>query len=183
MGDKREGRVTSKTQEQDVTQAWAEAQRRLWDNWLGSMRQVGGSVPTAPGASPAQLWGHMLDTWEPFVRQTLDAQSTAMQAWVDGLATAPGTPEPLKGQIVQLQELARGWISTQRQMWDATFQATRQFVSASATQPGFPSAQAGPDMWRQFAAPVFEAQASWVRQWSDMLSGPRTGGGADRRGG
>jgi len=163
-------------QEQAATQSWAEAQRRLWDTWLETIHQVGGGMTGAGAGNPAQLFGRAIDTWEVFVRQTLDAQTTAMQAWVDGLSTAPNVPDQLKPQLQQVQELTRGWIDTQRQLWEAMFAVARQLASSSAApHAAGGSATPGPEMWREFARPALEAQAAWLRQWSGLLGAGRNG--------
>jgi hypothetical protein len=168
--------VSPKTQsQQDVTQSWAEAQRRLWEGWLEAMRQAGAGLSPATAATPTRVLARAIDTWEPFVRQTLEAQSAAMQAWVDGLAGAPNVPEQVRLQLQQVQELTRGWTETQRQLWDAMFAAVRQ-VAASATEQRTPAAQLPAiELWQQIAGPVLEAQATWLRQLSGMLAGARAG--------
>jgi hypothetical protein len=164
-----------KTVQEDVTKSWAEAQRRLWDGWLAAMGQAGAGLPTAAGANPTYVWARVIDTWEPFVRQTLDAQAAAMQSWVEGLSAAPNVPEHLRPQLQQLQELTRGWTATQRQMWEAMFAVARQFATASGGE--HPQASQIPTMqlWQQFARPALEAQATWLRNWSSVLAGGRSG--------
>jgi hypothetical protein len=164
-----------KTIQEDVMKSWAEAQHRLWDGWLEAMGHAGTGLPTATGANPTEVWSRLIDTWEPFVRQTLDAQAAAMQAWAEGLSAAPNVPEHLRPQLQQVQELTRGWMATQRQMWDAMFGASRQF--ATATGGEHPHAQQLPNMelWQQFARPAMEAQATWLRNWSGVLAGGRSG--------
>jgi hypothetical protein len=164
-----------KSDQEDVTQSWAEAQRRLWDGWLAAMRQGGASPPNATGANPAELWAHVIDTWEPFVRQTLDAQSTAMQDWAAGISAAPDVPDHLRPQLQQVQELTRGWTDTQRQLWEAMFAVARQLASSSAGQHAVASQWPTPELWREFARPVLEAQADWLRQWSGLLAAGRSG--------
>ena len=166
---------TQQQQPQEVTQSWAEAQRRLWDGWLEALRQAGTSLSPANTGNPGQLWARALETWEPFVRQSLDTQSTAMQAWIDGLAAAPNVPPHVRTQLQQLQELTRGWTETQRQLWEAMFAAVRQFAASTAEH--HPAAAQPPalEVWQQIARPVLEAQAAWLRQWSGVLASAGSG--------
>jgi len=169
------------TLNEDVTRSWAETQRRLWDGWLAAINQAGSGLPTAAGANPTVVLARVIDTWEPFVRQTLDAQAAAMQSWVEGLSAAPNVPEHLRPQLQQVQELTRGWTDTQRQMWEAMFAVARQFTSATSHgqpangQPAHPPQMPNMDMWQQFARPALEAQATWLRNWSGLLAGGLSG--------
>jgi hypothetical protein len=157
-----------------VTQSWAEAQRRLWDGWLEALRQASAGLSVANGGNPSQeLWARALETWEPFVNQTLNAQSAAMQAWVDGLAAAPNVPQPVRAQLQQLQELTRGWTETQRQLWETMFAAVRQFAASLADHRPAGAEPPTTELWQQIARPVLEAQAAWLRQWSGLLAGER----------
>src|SRR5690348_3187860 len=151
-------------------QNWAETQRRLWDGWMSAMTQAVGGVPQGNGANPSQFLGRALDTWEPFVRETLDAQSSAVKSWVEGLMAAPNIPPQMRTQLEQLQEMTRGWTETQRQMWDAMFAAVRQLPAAAGPQQANPI-MAGADGLQAFARPMLEAQATWLRQWAGMFGG------------
>ena len=165
-----------KAAQEDVTKSWAETQRRLWEGWLEAMGHAGTGLPTAVGTNPTEVWSRVIDTWEPFVRQTLDAQSAAVQSLVEGLSSAPNVPELFRAQLQQVQELTRGLTETQRQMWDAMFAAARQFTTAtggqhSAGTPQMPTLE----LWQQIARPALEAQASWLRNFSSLLAGGRSG--------
>jgi polyhydroxyalkanoate synthesis regulator protein len=119
-----------------VTRSWADAQRRLWEGWLEGLRQASGGFSAPTGGAPSQTFARNLDTWESFVRQTLDAQSSAMQAWAEQLAATPNLPPSVSAQVQQVQELTRGWTDTQRQLWDATFAAVRQWSDFLRSQTG-----------------------------------------------
>lgn len=164
-------------QSADVTQTWVEAQRRLWDGWLEAMRLAGSGLPTATGGggNPSQVLSRAIDTWEPFVRQSLDAQTAAMQAWIDGMAAAPNIPPQMRPQLQQVQELTRGWTDTQRQLWEAMFAVARQMTASTAEHNASATAVPTAEVWQRFARPVLEAQATWLRQWSGLLAGVRNG--------
>ena len=164
-----------KTLNEDVTRSWAEAQRRLWDGWLGAMDQAGTGLPAAAAGNPTDVWARVIDTWEPFVRQTLDAQAAAMQSWAEALTAAPNVPEHLRSQLQEVQELTRGWTATQRQMWEAMFGVARQFAATANHQPPHAAQMPNMEMWQQFARPALEAQASWLRNWSTVLAGGPNG--------
>ena len=157
-----------------MTQSWADAQRHLWERWLETLRQAGSGLSPVNVAAPGQLWARALDTWEPLVRQTLDAESTAMQAWVDGLAAAPNVPPHVRAQLQQVHELTKGWTETQRQLWEAMFASVRQFSASAAQHPSTTQAPAA-ELWQQMARPMLEAQAAWLRQWSGLLAGAGAG--------
>jgi hypothetical protein len=168
--------VSPKTQQSEaVTESWAEAQRRLWDGWLDALHQASpGASPGGGTGSSQELWARALATWEPFVRQSLDAQSAAMDAWINSVGAGPNVPEHLRARLEQAHELTRGWTDTQRRLWDAMFAAVRQFASNVPEQrrAGTPPVA---DVWQQIARPVLEAQAAWLRQWSGLLAGtPKT---------
>ena len=126
--------------------------------------------PTFPGSTPGQSLKQILELWEPFVHQALDAQSAAFTAWVDGLAATPNIPEPLKAQLLQMQELSRGWTESQRQMWDNLF-SLLQPVASSTQSPTATTLMPALDVWQKMAAPMFEAQAAWMRQSASLLGG------------
>jgi hypothetical protein len=165
-----------KSKHADVIQSWVEAQRQLWETWVGAMQQAGGGMPRPDGATPSQLLGRTLDTWEPFVRQTLEAQAKAMDAWVETFNTTPNMPEQIRTQVEQLQKLTRGWLETEHQLWDAMFGVARQFAAAAESQTERHTSASqvpGAEVWQQLAQPALEAQAAWLRQWSTILSKPR----------
>jgi hypothetical protein len=117
----------------------------------------------------AQSWAEaQRRLWE-----ILEAQSAAMFALVDGLATAPNVPPQVRTQLKQVQELTRSWTETQRQLWEAMFAAVRQFTPDTAE---YPKSVVPPiELLQQFSRPVLEAQAAWLRQWSGLLGGAHAG--------
>jgi len=106
--------------------------------------------------TPPQSLTQVLEMWEPFVHQALEAQAAAFKSWTAAL------PEPLKTQLLQMHE-------AQRQMWDGMFAMLHQIVSSS--QSPAPTAMLGLDFWQKMAAPMFEAQAALMRQSANLVSG------------
>jgi hypothetical protein len=113
--------------------------------------------PTFVGTTPPQSLTPFIEMWEPFVHQALEAQTAMFKSWGEAL------PEPFKTQILQMHE-------SQRQMWDAMFGMLRQVTSASHSPA--PTAMPGLDFWQKMAAPMFEAQAAWMRQSASLVNGP-----------
>jgi hypothetical protein len=113
----------------------------------------------------------ILELWEPFVHQAFEAQTATFKAWVDGLAATPNAPEPLKAQLLQMQELSQGWTESQRQMWDTMFTMLRQ-IATTTQPPSMMPLMPGLDMWQKATAPMLEAYAAWLRQSTNLVSGP-----------
>jgi hypothetical protein len=130
--------------------------------------------PPFPGSAPGQSLTQILELWEPFVHQALEAQTAAFESWVDGLAATPNVPEPLKAQLLQMHELSRGWTESQWRMWDTMFEILHQLTS-NTQQPTAMSLMPGLDMWQKMAAPMFAAQAAWMRQSADLIGGANRG--------
>jgi hypothetical protein len=158
--------MTEDSQINELTRSWAETQRRLWESWRLPIDKD--AATTTPFGSN-EMWRRAMDIWEQTVSMTLEAQAAGLQMWIDGLSGLPNLPEPTRAQLQQLHELARGWSETQRSLWQTWFNVTRQFSTPSNSSSPTPP-QGGLEMWEQMLRPALDAQASWLRTWSSLLT-------------
>ncbi len=165
---------------EQMMKSWAEAQRQLLSNWLDMARAAGGS-----GAMPdAKVWNQTVDSWRTAVMNTLDAQSIWTRTWIDSMLKAPGTPDSVQEMMRAGAGNIERWGEAQRELWQSWFDvmketaktATQATQGAQASTRGKASAgqaaQAGEglvDIWAATTRSLLDAQADWVRRWSDAV--------------
>ncbi|HET9978797.1 MAG TPA: hypothetical protein VFQ32_00025 [Ktedonobacterales bacterium] len=165
---------------EQMMKSWAEAQRQLLSNWLDMVRAAGGS-----GAMPdAKVWNQTVDSWRTAVMNTLDAQSIWTRTWIDSMLKTPGTPDGVQEMMRAGAGNIERWGEAQRELWQSWFDVMKETAKTAtqAAQGGQAStrgkasagqaAQAGEglvDLWAATTRSLLDAQADWVRRWSDAI--------------
>ena len=164
---------------EQMMKAWAEAQRQLLTNWLDMARAAGGA-----GAMPdAKVWNQTVDSWRTAVMNTLDAQTIWTRTWVDSMLKAPGTPDAVHEMMRAGVGNAERWADAKSELWKSWLDVMKE-TAKSATQSTQTSArskasagqaaQSGEglvDLWAATTRSLLDAQADWVRRWSDAVGG------------
>lgn len=143
-------------QMEEMMNAWTETQRRMWENWLETMKQAARDMPSQAGA-PGADYKAQLEAWEKSVHQALEAQSE----WARRLSEQGGAarPEGMDQWTQQMQEMMKGWTDAQKKLWDAWLGSVQQM------NPG-----AGAADWEKEGRKVLEAwQQAAERAQETML--------------
>lgn len=149
-----------------MTKAWAETQKKMWEQWT----EAGAGLEQSP---VAETWAKFVKTWEDSVKTTLEAQERWQQTWTEGLGKLEGAPQEVLELAQQAQEMSQRWSEAQKQLWERWFEAVKEAnpaqVSGSWPQEGQKALQA----WQEQVQKVFAAQAEWFRDWMEKQTGSK----------
>jgi len=156
---------------EQMMKSWAEAQRQLLTNWLDMVRAAGGS-----GVMPdTKVWNQTVDSWRTAVMNTLDAQSIWTRTWIDSMLKTPGTPDGVQEMMRAGAGNIERWGEAQRELWQSWFDVmkeTAKTATQASTRGKASTGQAGEglvDIWTATTRSLLDAQADWVRRWSDAI--------------
>jgi hypothetical protein len=154
-------------QTEDTFKSWADMQRKMWDDWMKGIQNLGRS-------QPEQVWDKTLDAWEDSVKRTLDTQIEWTRAWADGLSSVKGTPSEMAEWARQGQEMATRWGETQRQLWQNWFETVRKLRPSAFGGSWDREGQRFVQAWQDAVHKALEAQAEWMRFWTVGQAGEKT---------
>ena len=145
-------------QAEDMAKTWTESQKKMWDNWLGSMSQEKSQV--------TDMWAKTVGAWEETVKNTLNAQTDWMHMWAGNLKSLDNVPKEAAEWAAQAEEMAKQWGETQKQLWENWFAMIKKVepvkMSADWTEEGQKVFKA----WQESTQKMMESQAEWVRHWA-----------------
>jgi len=146
-------------QMEEMVRSWTDTQRRMWDQWMDSVKTM------APGTENVQKEYHrQLDAWEESVQTALARQ----QEWAESLAADTGNDErqrELAEQwMAQAQETMRSWTEAQSQMWNNWVENMGDMESMSGSGQRPYGTEDVMKAWQQAAD---QAQRT-MQQWADM---------------
>jgi hypothetical protein len=158
--------METSSQPQDLMTSWITAQQQLMTSWMDAVRGLG-------GGQVARGWGDFVSAWQQSVTQGLDLQAEWMQRWSDNLASAEGTPEPLREQIRAGQDVFQNWTRAQKELWQIWFEAMK---NANPAVDAGGVAQMGQNMqqlWGDAMQRLIDTQTAWTRRWMAGVGGPQ----------
>lgn len=159
---------------EQMMKAWADAQRQLLTNWLDAVRAAGGGGGVVPDA---KVWNQTVDSWRTAVMNTLDSQAIWTRTWIDSMTKTPGVPDELQALMREGRENVERWADAQRQLWQSWFDLMRDTAKTTTSASGKAKAAAEQpgeglvDLWTTTTRSLLDAQADWVRRWSDAFGG------------
>jgi len=155
-------------QAQEMMQAWAATQQKMWSGWLESVQGAGQS----PGP---ELWSKTIDAWEQSVKETLDAQAEWTQKWAEQVQAVEGAPEDVNRLAKDGQEMMDRWNEAQRQLWQQWFDVLRKAASTDVLSSQSSEGQKILQAWQETAGRAMEKQMEWATAWMQGASGgPRS---------
>lgn len=92
-------------QAETMTETWSEAQKQVWDNWYGLMR----NTSAASGSSPFTFYPNLMKQW----------QETTLQAFNSWTAGSDPTAQNAARQLVASQEAMLRFMQSITQAWQA----------------------------------------------------------------
>ena len=149
-------------QNQDMFNAWTEAQTKMWEAYTESVSNF--------GKSPSEkFWDQTIAAGEGLVKNSLTAQAEWLKTWAENFKSMDGMPEASTEALNQFQEMTERWVSTQEKLWGAWFDMLKkfdpsQFGGAWTNVPKDPF-----KAWQESTQQVMEAQMEWTRAWMDQF--------------
>ena len=154
-----EKKTSDKNTNETMLQTWSETQQKLLNDWLDTLRKLGGT-PTL------ELWRQTVDTWQNSVKETVDARAEYTRQLTETLAKAKGTPEEFRELAREGREQLQHWTEAERDLWKGWFDVAREINFRP--EPGT-GAQAGKDLvqlWQESTHKMIDAQAELIRRWT-----------------
>ncbi|MCI0417841.1 MAG: hypothetical protein L0312_01245 [Acidobacteria bacterium] len=145
-------------QSEEMFKAWSETQRRIMENWAGSVRGLGRAQGT-------DLWGKTLSTWQDTLEKSTKAQAEWTEKWIENLKSTQGMPQEALESTRQFQEMMRRWAVTQEQMWLKWFEMLRSLDPGFMTDKWSDAFQNPFQVWQDATKKVMDSQAEWMRGW------------------
>jgi hypothetical protein len=155
--------MSEKNTHETMLQSWSETQQKLLNDWLDTLRKLGGT-PTL------ELWRQTVDTWQNSVKETVDARAEYTRQLTETLAKAKGTPEEFRELVREGREQLQHWSEAERDLWKGWFDVAREINFKP--EPGT-GAQAGKDLvqlWQESTHKMIDAQAALIRRWTGGTS-------------
>lgn len=150
----------------DVMQMWTTTQQKVWSTWLETMQGIG-RTPTP------DLRGKIIATWQQSVRDSLEAQSRWMQAWLENLQRVEGMPETARQWLTRGQQEMEQWHGAQRQLWEHLFDVLKQAEPETSPRTLQQTSEHIFQTWQESMHQMMENQLEWVTEWA-RRSPPRT---------
>ena len=163
-------------QMEEMMSTLTETQRRMWDNWLETVKRFSNDMPQG-GAGPGQDYKANLEAWEKSVRQALEAQNEWAKRWSEQSGGKP--PEGMEQWMQQMQEMMKGWTEAQKQLWDAWFQSIQQVDPGKAASQWEKESKQVLEAWQQAA----QRAQDTMMQWSQTMQQGQGGGSGSKGGG
>ncbi len=156
-------------QAEETFKSWTGAQKKLWDDWLKAVQGLGKSQPT-------EVWEKTVESWQESVKNTLDAQIEWTRLWAESLTTAKGTPKEMVEWAQQGQDMIKRWAETQRQVWESWFEVVKKLQPSTLGGNWGLEGQKFFQVWQQAIQKAQDAQAEWVRLWTERQPSKKPGG-------
>jgi hypothetical protein len=155
-------------QAEEMAKTWTETQKKMWDNWFNTVQNFEKN-------QVFEAWKKTVETWEESVKNMLDAQTAWTQMWADNLTSAGGASKEMVEWSRQLQEMARRWSETQKQLWASWFDMVKKFDPAKMTGGWDTEGQKMFQGWQEAMQKVVDTQTEWARHWTTEQAGEKAG--------
>src|SRR5258708_3445935 len=154
--------MSERNQEESPVTTWADAQQKVLAGWLDLMQGT-------ERLSRAVTWNETVKAWQTAVQETLDAQARWLRDWTKRVQVTSGSPTELRKNVQQAQVLLLRWTEAQQHLWQDWFHIVQQFGPLLEAD-----SQADDHLLhtlRGSGQPMINAQAEWVRSWTNDLAG------------
>lgn len=153
--------VNATRQTEDMAMAWAEVQKKMWEH---SMKGIESSLRPQYAESWERASGNIIEAWEKSVKIALQAQSDWTGLWARRLSDEERAPKEVVEWAHQMYEMMKAWNSAQLEMWDCWFSSLRKFGPVEYTGAFVDVSKS----WRDAARKSLDAEAEWMRAWSEQ---------------
>jgi len=153
-------------QMEEMVGSWTDMQRRMWDNWLVSVKRFGENGAGAgmePGGDVEQEYHKNLKAWEQSVNQALEAQNAWARKWSEQGGQEQQMPAAASEWNAKIQEMMKGWTDSQQQLWTAWFESIRTMDPSKATSQWENESKQVMEAWQQAAERAQETLADWAK--------------------
>ncbi len=163
--------MSGKQQMEDMVQSWTKMQKDMWDNWMQSVRQFGGTT-SMPGTEDMQAhYQEQLKSWEASVRQALDAQAQWASQLSDQAKPDQHMPEAVQDWSARMQEMMKSWTDSQEKLWSAWFESMRKMDPEPGAKQWEEQSRQVMEAWQQAA----QRAQDTLQQWGKMAQQPASG--------
>ncbi|NJK80511.1 MAG: hypothetical protein HC876_19360 [Chloroflexaceae bacterium] len=148
------------TRATEMVKMWSDSQQKMWENWLGAMR---GMTMTSPTAN-REMWEKSVDVWQDSIQMALDTQVTWTQFWADSIVTVSGNSQQVNDWSSQTLEMSRQWTARQKELWTEWFKALKTADMATMMKTFSPDEMMKMmQTWQESAQKMMEAQMEMAR--------------------
>jgi hypothetical protein len=163
VAEEQQKSMNATRQTEDMALAWAEVQKKMWEQWMKGLES---SVrPPQYSGAWERAASDVIDAWSASVKLALQAQLDGTTFWVRSLTADERLPKEVIEWAHQMLELMKAWNNAQREMWDAWFIGLRKFGPIEYTNAFIDVYTT----WREAVRKSFDAEAAWMREWSQQL--------------
>lgn len=157
-------------QTEEMTKTWLDAQKKVWESWLGTMQQF-------EKTQAADVWIKTVGTWEESVKNILKAQSDWTRLWADSFKSVEGMPKEATEWVQQGPEMVKHWSEAQQQLWDNWFALLKKVepVQIQMSEDLSQESQKMFKAWQETSQKVFDAQKEWANRWTDWQAAEKVG--------
>jgi len=147
-------------QTEEMIKTWTDAQRKMWDSWMGAMKSG-----DASGA-----WAQTVEPWQKAVEQALEAQVAWIRSVAESVPSAPGATKEMSEWSQQMLEMMQRWTEAQKPMWERWFETLKSANVMDMAGTGAEEAKKVAQAWQDAAKKALEAQQEWARRWTGKKS-------------
>lgn len=134
-----------------------ESNKRIWDEWSKALQ---GNKLAVGGEAMDKLYHQNLDMTERLIKDTLKAESSWLDQWLEGVKKTPNAPEPLLALMESMHKTMKTMLEHRTQMWEGWLAQAR-----SMNFDKMPNVLIGPETqqtvmkaWEDFYRQATEAQ-------------------------
>lgn len=154
-------------QTDNILKTWADAQKRIWDQWSKMIQGVGGS-------QAAGFWDKTLETWQEFIKKTQDAQTEWFRVWSESYSPGRGASEEITEWAKRGQEMMKHWAQVQTQLWENWFPIMKELSSSIQENVWDRERQKLIKLFQEAAEKAMKSQAEWIRHWTGGQAGDKS---------
>ncbi len=150
-------------QTEEMIRTWTEAQRRMWESWLGAVQDVETS-------QTAGAWEQAVESWRAAVERALEEQVAWTRSWADRVTAGGATPKEVADWSRQVLEMMQRWTEAQKPLWERWFELLKRADPSAAPSTLADAAQKVTQAWQEAAQKALDAQQEWARRWGGAQS-------------
>ena len=145
---------------QELMQSWTESQKKMWDNWMGSMDV------SANQAKASEAWTTALDTWEKTINSGFEAQNQWTDFLTENLNSQDSAiPPEMAEWLKQSEAMGKRWSETQKELWQTWFDLIKKADAEKMLSAWGEDGQKAFTAWQESTQKIMTAQMDWAKQW------------------
>ncbi len=148
-------------QTEDMAMAWAEVQKKMWEQW---MKGLDSGIRMQQAEAWERASQNIIDAWENSVKLSLQAQVDWTGLWARRLGDDERAPKEVIEWARQMYEMMKAWNNAQIEMWESWFSSLRKFGPVEYASAFVDVSNS----WREAARKSLDAEAEWMRTWSQQ---------------